>query len=1702
MFAWFLLATIPALGSITFESNRGQTDPRVQFLARTANGVVFATAQEIILYREHREKLPAVRFSFENANPQANWQGLDPTGHKTYYMIGRDPKQHAQALDSFQKLTRKNIYPGIDLVLYGNSKNQLEYDLVLAPGADPSRIRVRAQAAHIDPKTGDLVILGTTRQHKPIVFQNNKIIDGRFKQIAPNTFGFEIAAYDKNEPLVIDPVIESRDYIGGIGDDSISSVGPRNSVAGTTTSIDFPGAPIALRHGKDVFYRRDGITYIMGGSGDEVAANCDLSDVDNQPMIAGTTNSIDLPTKGAALSDGNIRRNFGGGATDGFLWHPAAGMATYFGGAGEDRITAIMTTAARFAFTGSTNSGGDFPIGVNQPPAGGFDAFLASGSIRLRSDQSYTLGISVLHRFGGTGDDHGLAIIASLSSRDEYVIAGETSSPTLPSLQGTRKGPSDAFFARYADIALGSAITLQSAILLGGNGSDRVQALAWSPSRNLIYAAGGTNSVDFPLQQPAQASFGGGPLDAFYATLSGDLASLRYSTYLGGNGSDEALSIAADSLGNAYVGGRTTSTNLAQRNPSQNGFGGGSTDALFAQYDSTGVARHVAYYGGSGDDEILALGDVRPGFVSVGGITTSIDLPGTGIGILEPRRFGTNDGFHARFSIGLVGLPIAVFSARDSRLAVSIGVGDLGNPKPSGRATARSSDGSRVRITFFRSGPAVTEDAFEWFAGSNDIPRELHVECLTNDGEANITVSSAGLGDSSMRVRCAQPELQPLAPFPALLFSNSLTSVRVQATDPATGEIFFLTDAVTPGVTRRIAIDSSNPQVAVPGNVLTLQPDPNTSPGGSFRILPISVGTTTFTASALNYKSLSATVTVLPATGAPRVIETIPGVRTSDRATTSRTGVTTVIRSLNPSRVLLSDFNANLAPSAQITLPGIGEYNIDTQSDAPIGSEIGIEMSTNGTPAAVTRTVRIVEGNYGVSLNGSPLPAVIDLRLAETVTLDVLPQPFSGSPAPTFESSNPSVVPTPASGYRLTLSGLAEGTSLITIRPPAGFRYVTNPITVRVARAAFQLQPFYLGNGLVETRTIALPVGSTENVTISTSTPDLIQLERVSGGGLASTIVEPANGRRLIPFRVHGKAQSGQGSITVNIPGYAPVATTLRLYPAGFFWSAEEIRLTAGDSQPLLAIGPVDPITGLSLAIQAFSDPSAAPVPTINNTNSSAAIFSSPASVRAVAAGQAILTIRQPAGFGSAVIRQVLKVVVPTQPQVSTQGLLRMSLAGGSGFIGGTYTCSTSPCFTNPNIGAQIQLFANPSAGFIFAGWTGACSGSAACNITATASSMDVTAIFAVDTGLHFLPVAPCRIVDTRNANGPLGGPALQGTRNFPMRSSCGMPASAAAYSLNITVVPRATLGYITIWPGGLTQPIVSTLNSLDGRIKANAAIVPAADLDGSINLFATDLTDVIIDVNGVFVPKPATTVGQSFYAVTPCRIADTRLSGGALQAQVTRGFAVANAGGCGVPVTATAYALNVTVVPRTSLGFLTLWPGGLNSTRPIVSTLNALTGTVTANMAIVPAGSAGEINAYATDSTEMILDVTGYFAPPGQANALSFRTLPPCRIADTRSPDSIMNAVSTRDFAVPCGSPSNAKAYSVNATVLPSAILGYLTLYPAGSARPAVSTLNAVDGALTSNAAIVPAGLNGGISAFVTERTHLILDINGYFAP
>jgi len=330
--------------------------------------------------------------------------------------------------------------------------------------------------------------------------------------------------------------------------------------------------------------------------------------------------------------------------------------------------------------------------------------------------------------------------------------------------------------------------------------------------------------------------------------------------------------------------------------------------------------------------------------------------------------------------------------------------------------------------------------------------------------------------------------------------------------------------------------------------------------------------------------------------------------------------------------------------------------------------------------------------------------------------------------------------------------------------------------------------------------------------------------------------------------------------------------------------------------------------------------------------------------------------------------------------------------------------------------------------------------------------------------------------------------------------------------SNNVTVIDGATNGTAVVTVG--QSPAALAVNPVTNKIYiANAGDNTVTVIDGAtystvtVNIgnsplaVAVNTTDVVLDINGYFMPAALSTL--AFYPLQPCRVVDTRWSNGPLggpflQGGVPRDFPV-TASACTIPASAQAYSLNFTAIPRGPLGYLATWPAGQN--QPGVSTLNALTGVITANAAIVPAGSGGDIDVLVSSDSDVVIDINGYFAPAAPAG-LSLYPTAPCRVLDTRKTTGLFSgAIGVNVAGSPCGVPGVARAFVLNATVVPQGALGYLTLWPDGQSQPAVSTLNAIDGAVTSNMAIVPT-TNGFIDAFASNPTQLVLDSSSYFGP
>ena len=378
---------------------------------------------------------------------------------------------------------------------------------------------------------------------------------------------------------------------------------------------------------------------------------------------------------------------------------------------------------------------------------------------------------------------------------------------------------------------------------------------------------------------------------------------------------------------------------------------------------------------------------------------------------------------------------------------------------------------------------------------------------------------------------------------------------------------------------------------------------------------------------------------------------------------------------------------------------------------------------------------------------------------------------------------------------------------------------------------------------------------------------------------------------------------------------------------------------------------------------------------------------------------------------------------------------------------------------------------------------------------------------------LRFVPIPPCRVVDTRNASGPLGGPTIAGgtERDFILpNGTCGIPSTAQAYSLNAAMIPKAK-GWITIWPTGQTQPGTASVNSPDGRVKSSSVMIQAGR-GGAISVSAsptTVSTNVALDINGYFVPAATNPTALQFYPLTPCRVADTRNATGTLGGPYMTGgsirvFPVFSATSCNIPSAAQAFSFNITVIPRGSkMRWLTAWPS--NVTQPVVASLDDPPGVTLSNGLIVPAptDNSGDVSIYVTDDTHVAIDINGYFAPPG-TGGLSLYTLPPCRALDTRNPKGSLPFTGDLDVDVVdsgCGVPMTAQDYIFNATIIPESPHGYLTMWAEGQSKPLAANVTVSDGTNTGNMALVPAG-SGWLCTYYSYSTYLVLDLFGYFAP
>lgn len=704
---------------LSFEANEGQTDERVKFISRGVGYTLFLTSDEAVLSlrpagHDKETVSDVLRMKLKGANSSPAISSLEELPGRSNYFNGSDPAKWRANVRHYARAQYGQVYPGIDLVYYGNQR-QLEYDFIVAPGADPSVIALTfggAQKMEVDGG-GDLVLHtqgGKVRQRKPVIYQEvdgeRRMVAGSYALKGSDEAGFHLGDYDASKPLVIDPVLEYSTYLGGggsgdVGYDVAVDKDGNAYVTGYTISGDFPTTAGAFRQTflggpYDVFVTKFNAagtaliysTYLGGTLGDE-AYGISVSP-DGKAYITGYTNSPDFPTTAGAF-----RTTFGGGpyqSGDAFVAAlNATGSAllysTYLGGADSDLANSIALDAAGNAYVTGRTSSPDFPTMKPIRPAlsGVGDAFVtklnATGTALIYS--TFLGGALDSFPNGTTAPDSGAGIAVDTSG-NAYVTgsAGSTDFPVTPgafqqAIGGAQDYVGDAFVTKLNDT--GTALVYST--YLGGLRTDEGAAVAVDAAGN-AYVTGQTQSTDFPVKNPVRASNDGDfDADAFVTKLNTDGTALVYSTYLGSSHSDRGSDIVVDSLNRATVTGTTNSFFFPIVNPPVQEKPGGSTDAFVTSLDATGAAIfYSSYVGGSGNESGHGIGIDGADNIYLTGATTSITTnpytsPFPTANPFQATRRGEGDAFVSKIAVNTMGFSISghLTSGQGAGLTVNLG---------------------------------------------------------------------------------------------------------------------------------------------------------------------------------------------------------------------------------------------------------------------------------------------------------------------------------------------------------------------------------------------------------------------------------------------------------------------------------------------------------------------------------------------------------------------------------------------------------------------------------------------------------------------------------------------------------------------------------------------------------------------------------------------------------------------------------------------------------------------------------------------------------------------------------------------------------------------------------------------------------------------------------------------------------------------
>jgi hypothetical protein len=588
---------------LSFEANVGQTDPHVDFISRGNGYTLFLTPREAVLslraaspspttgdrQNDHASTAALLRMKFVGSETNPRAEGQEELPGKVNYLIGKDRRQWRTGISTYAKVAYKNLYPGVDLVYYGNQR-QLEYDFVVHPGTDPNIIALSFEGADelkVDAQ-GELVlhtVSGEIRQRKPVIYQEvagvRHEVAGSYKLNDRNTVGFQLADYDTSRALVIDPVLVYSTFLGGStdeeGDDIAVDASGHAYVTGSTQQLTFPidfpttaGAFDTTHNGsQDAFVTKlnpsgSALVYstFLGGSNDEFGRGIAV-DTSGSAYVTGITGSPNFATTAGAFDT-----THNGGSFDAFVTklNPAGSALVYssfLGGVNTESGNAIaVDTSGSAHVTGNTGSL-DFPT-----TAGAFDT-THDTDIDVFVTKLNPAGSALVYStfLGGFDTDLGDDIV--LDTFGSAYVTGTTGSGNYPTTAGafqtTHNGINDPFprFDAFVTKLNVSGSALVYSTFLGAPGPEFGHGIAVDTSGS-AYVIGSTSSSDFPttvgaFDTTANIEVGS---DAFVTKLNPSGSALVYSTYLGGRELDQGNDIAVDSTGNAYVTGFTVSSNF------------------------------------------------------------------------------------------------------------------------------------------------------------------------------------------------------------------------------------------------------------------------------------------------------------------------------------------------------------------------------------------------------------------------------------------------------------------------------------------------------------------------------------------------------------------------------------------------------------------------------------------------------------------------------------------------------------------------------------------------------------------------------------------------------------------------------------------------------------------------------------------------------------------------------------------------------------------------------------------------------------------------------------------------------------------------------------------------------------------------------------------------------------------------------------